>query len=231
MSRGGSDAVVLREFDLVSRNFVPGGFFLPEAKSGADWLDRDTLLLSSAGQGATASGYADSVRLWRRGEAPGQPIFQVDPASMGAGRGNTTGRTTGCCSWNTRISSTPRCSPATVPDPSANSISRAMPATCMTAAGWRCGRDRPGPSMAVPLRLIRWWASGWTPSSTATAASRFCLNRPSGVRLQGFSWIGGTLLVSILDELRPVFHSSSLVLGPAATWRDCRRAARPTPGD
>jgi prolyl oligopeptidase len=60
--------VVLREFDLFARNFVTGGFALPEAKGGAAWLDRDTLLLSSAlGEDmATSSGYARAVRLWRR---------------------------------------------------------------------------------------------------------------------------------------------------------------------
>src|ERR1700747_2776801 len=59
-SRGGADAVVLREFDLPSHDFVSGGFTLPEAKGGATWLDGDSLLLSSAwGEGmATSSGYA-----------------------------------------------------------------------------------------------------------------------------------------------------------------------------
>lgn len=35
LSRGGSDAVVLREFDLVRKCFVEDGFHLPEAKSSA----------------------------------------------------------------------------------------------------------------------------------------------------------------------------------------------------
>ncbi|HEX3411534.1 MAG TPA: S9 family peptidase, partial [Stellaceae bacterium] len=35
LSRGGADAVVLREFDLAARDFVSGGFALPEAKGGA----------------------------------------------------------------------------------------------------------------------------------------------------------------------------------------------------
>jgi prolyl oligopeptidase len=48
LSRGGSDAVVLREFDLSSREFVPDGFYLPESRSSIAWLDRDTLLLSSS---------------------------------------------------------------------------------------------------------------------------------------------------------------------------------------
>src|SRR5205814_635310 len=61
LSRGGSDAVVLREFDLETRAFVQDGFFLAEAKSSVDWLDADTLLLSSAYGGermTTTSGYA-----------------------------------------------------------------------------------------------------------------------------------------------------------------------------
>jgi prolyl oligopeptidase len=69
LSRGGSDAAVLREFDLAKREFVADGFTLPEAKGGGSWLDADTLLLSSSlGEGmATNSGYSRTVRLWRRG--------------------------------------------------------------------------------------------------------------------------------------------------------------------
>ena len=69
LSRGGSDAVVLREFDIAAKAFVKDGFVLPEAKSWVDWLDEDALLLSSAyGEGmATTSGYPRAVRLWRRG--------------------------------------------------------------------------------------------------------------------------------------------------------------------
>ena len=88
LSRGGGDAVVLREFDVWAREFVPGGFALPEAKGGADWVDRDTLLLSSAlGEGmATRSGYARTARLWRRGtDALAAPVlFETDAQSMAA---------------------------------------------------------------------------------------------------------------------------------------------------
>ncbi|BCG97305.1 hypothetical protein MesoLj131a_61690 [Mesorhizobium sp. 131-2-1] len=72
LSRGGSDAVVHREFDLSSLSFVADGFNLPEAKGDIDWLDPNTLLLSSAlGRGmATRSGYARTVRLWKRGADP-----------------------------------------------------------------------------------------------------------------------------------------------------------------
>src|SRR5438128_7447707 len=89
LSRGGADAVVLREFDLATREFVPEGFTLPEAKSGAAWLDRDTLLLSSAlGEGmATHSGYARTVRLWQRGANPlaAPVIFETRAEAMSVG--------------------------------------------------------------------------------------------------------------------------------------------------
>src|SRR5262245_20672888 len=89
LSRGGSDAVVLRESDVTAKAFVKDGFVLPEAKGGAVWLDKDTLLLSSAlGDGmATTSGYARTVRLWRRGADPATApvLFETARESMAVG--------------------------------------------------------------------------------------------------------------------------------------------------
>jgi prolyl oligopeptidase len=71
LSRGGADAVVIREFDLAEKRFVDGGFHLAEAKGGADWVDENTLLVSSALGGEsfqTVSGYARTARLYQRGE-------------------------------------------------------------------------------------------------------------------------------------------------------------------
>ncbi|MFZ1730858.1 MAG: prolyl oligopeptidase family serine peptidase [Bacteroidota bacterium] len=72
LSRGGSDAVVIREFDLQTKSFVEDGFYLPEAKSSAAWMDRNTVLISSSlGEGmATSSGYARQTKLWKRGTPP-----------------------------------------------------------------------------------------------------------------------------------------------------------------
>lgn len=69
LSRGGADAVVLREFDLTTQTFVEGGFFLPETKVFASWRDRDRLFISAdLGPGtATRSGYGRQARLWQRG--------------------------------------------------------------------------------------------------------------------------------------------------------------------
>jgi prolyl oligopeptidase len=88
LSRGGGDAVVLREFDLTTHVFVPGGFDLPEGKSSASWLDRDTLILSSAlGEDkATASGYPRTIRRWSRGQelTTAPVLFEVAADHMGS---------------------------------------------------------------------------------------------------------------------------------------------------
>jgi prolyl oligopeptidase len=68
LSRGGADAVVVREFDLNTREFIPDGFFLPEAKTGATWRNRDTLYVGTDfGPGSlTRSGYPRIVKEWDR---------------------------------------------------------------------------------------------------------------------------------------------------------------------
>jgi prolyl oligopeptidase len=67
LSRGGGDAVVVREFDLKTHAWVADGFRLPEAKTDIAWLDDDTVLFATAADGATSSGYGRIVREWRRG--------------------------------------------------------------------------------------------------------------------------------------------------------------------
>jgi len=76
LSDGGKDAVTLREFDTVTRQFVDGGFVLPESKGGAAWIDRDTLLISrDFGEGSlTKSGYPRTVRLLKRGQTVDQAV-------------------------------------------------------------------------------------------------------------------------------------------------------------
>lgn len=70
LSRGGSDAAVVREFDMTTRQFVPDGFELAEAKSNVTWEDHDTVLVGTDfGPGSmTESGYPRVVKRWRRGE-------------------------------------------------------------------------------------------------------------------------------------------------------------------
>ena len=69
LSNGGKDAVTIREFDIKTKAFVPGGFELPEGKQSVSWIDKDTLLVArewEPGQ-VTKSGYAYVVKEWKRG--------------------------------------------------------------------------------------------------------------------------------------------------------------------
>ena len=69
LSPGGTDANVVREFDLSTRDFVKDGFALPLSKNRWTWVDADTLLVGTAAAGdpVTDSGYPRAVRLWKRG--------------------------------------------------------------------------------------------------------------------------------------------------------------------
>ena len=69
LSRGGADAEVTREFDIPSRQFVENGFYLPESKGSASFIDQDTVFVSTDfGEGSmTDSGYPRITKLWKRG--------------------------------------------------------------------------------------------------------------------------------------------------------------------
>lgn len=86
LSDGGKDATTVREFDKQTRQFVEGGFNLPESKSGVTWIDRDTLLISYAYDPSTVtnSGYARSVRILKRGQTLDQAreVYAGDVTDM-----------------------------------------------------------------------------------------------------------------------------------------------------
>jgi prolyl oligopeptidase len=88
LSRGGADADVVREFDLGTKTFVPGGFTLPEAKSRVAWQGRDSLLVATDfGLGSlTSSGYPRIIREWRRGTPlrAAETIFEAEATDMSA---------------------------------------------------------------------------------------------------------------------------------------------------
>lgn len=89
LSRGGADAVVVREFDLEAKAFVDEGFMLPEAKTDVCWQDANTLLVGTdTGPGSlTDSGYPRTVRRWRRGQpfAQAELIFEGEAADVSVG--------------------------------------------------------------------------------------------------------------------------------------------------
>jgi prolyl oligopeptidase len=232
LSRGGADAVVLREFDLPARDFVPEGFTLPEAKGGAAWLDRDTLLLSSAsGEGmTTSSGYARTVRLWRRGTDPlaATVIFETQAHHMAVGADVDRESAEERLEFVDRIG-------------------------FFDAVVWIGDRTGPKTRIDVPTDASVEWHRGWLavkrrtpwtvggethPPDTVLGISlaaflagdrRFTkLFEPAERRaLQGFFWSGGRLVLSILDDLKPVFE----VLTPSdASWSRDRITGLPDIG-
>ena len=99
LSRGGSDAAVVREFDMVTRQFVRDGFTLPEAKTDISWEDLDTVLVGTDfGEGSlTDSGYPRVIKRWRRGTPleEAETVYSGEPADVmvGAGVDRTPGYT------------------------------------------------------------------------------------------------------------------------------------------
>ncbi len=87
LSRGGADAVVVREFDMVKKAFVEGGFTLPESKGGVAWRDKDTLYVArDFGPGTlSASGYPLVVKEWKRGTqlSAARALYQAGTGDVG----------------------------------------------------------------------------------------------------------------------------------------------------
>lgn len=99
LSRGGADAVTIREFDLKTKQFVRDGFALPEAKMNVSWRDKNTLFIGTDfGAGSlTDSGYPRIVKEWTRGTpiSTAKTIFegQKEDISVSAGRSSHRGIT------------------------------------------------------------------------------------------------------------------------------------------
>ena len=88
MSPGGGDADVVREFDLVDKAFVQGGFHVPEAKSETAWIDADHIYVGTDfGPGSmTKSSYPRTVRVWTRGTplAEAEQVYEVGMDDLAA---------------------------------------------------------------------------------------------------------------------------------------------------
>ncbi len=80
LSDGGKDAARQREYEIGAKAFVAGGFDIPEAKTSAEWQDRDTLLVATdwgpeSGQSTlTESGYPFVVKRLKRGQRLDQAV-------------------------------------------------------------------------------------------------------------------------------------------------------------
>ena len=88
LSRGGADAVLVREYDLGRRAFVPDGFTIAEAKTDVCWIDADHIYVGTdLGPGSlTDSGYPRVVLRWRRGTplAKAEAVYEASTEDVGA---------------------------------------------------------------------------------------------------------------------------------------------------
>ncbi|MGH6814323.1 MAG: prolyl oligopeptidase family serine peptidase [Hyphomicrobiaceae bacterium] len=218
LARGGSDAVVLREFDIGTQGFVEkDGFFLPEAKGGVAWLDRDTLFLSSAyGDGmATKSGYARTVRLWRRGADVSRVpvVFETTPDSMSVGVSVDRTQGTEAVWFHDNVGFFD--AHFRMGDRTGVKIKLDLPSDIWMAThrGWLAVKRRTawtigGPTYAPDTLL------GIELSAFLAGDRNFAVLYEPGPRqaLESFFWCHGRLVLSFLDELQPAFA----VLTPAA---------------
>jgi len=87
LSRGGADASVVREFDIATRGFVEGGFYVPEAKTDVGWIDADRIYVGTDfGPGSlTSSGYPRLVKEWHRGTPLSEAavVYEGKPDDVG----------------------------------------------------------------------------------------------------------------------------------------------------
>ncbi|MFM0337570.1 prolyl oligopeptidase family serine peptidase [Paraburkholderia fungorum] len=92
LSDGGSDSIIVREFDLDTQRFVDGGFVIAEpGKHTISWIDRDTVYLGwdNGGTSLTRSGYPREVRRWTRGTpiADASVVFSAGFDDIGVAAG------------------------------------------------------------------------------------------------------------------------------------------------
>lgn len=210
LSRGGGDAVVLREYDLATRAFPAGGFALPEAKGGADWLDRDTLLVSLALDAAssTRSGYPRSIRLLRRGETPGEAriLFETGVESMGAWGGVEREDGREILVFQEQLGFFDQAIHLGDREGRSRRIDLPTDLRLSWQRGWLAAQPRKpwtvggvthAPDTVLGARLAEVLAGEARFRTLFTPAPRRAL--------QGFFWCDGRLVLSVLDELRPVF--------------------------
>eukprot|EP00934_Nitzschia_sp_Nitz4_P006957 Nitzschia sp. Nitz4//scaffold121_size67750//38071//40463//NITZ4_006071-RA/size67750-augustus-gene-0.123-mRNA-1//1//CDS//3329534360//6947//frame0 len=87
LSKGPSDSVVTREFDLLTSTFVKeNAFNLPEAKTRASYKSRDVLLVGSdfGPDTLTTAGFPRTIREWKRGTnlADAPTVFEGEKSDI-----------------------------------------------------------------------------------------------------------------------------------------------------
>lgn len=71
LSDGGKDATTNREFNLKTQSFIKDGFFIPESKTSATWINENSLLVADGTNqdNLTKSGYPTQIKILKRGQS------------------------------------------------------------------------------------------------------------------------------------------------------------------
>jgi prolyl oligopeptidase len=231
LSRGGADAVVVREFDVETRRFVEGGFVLPEAKTDVDWLDADTLLVGTDfGPGSmTDSGYPRVIKRWKRGTPLSEATVVFEGQKTDVSAWATVDLTPGHeRTWVGRSPDFYTTEAFLVRDGRLQKIDKPADATLAFHKEWalltlrsalsQAGTTFPAGSLVVAkaadlLAGRARWRAVFTPSAT--------------VALSGYTWTRDRLLLNLLDNVAGRIEE----LTPSADGDWARRAVKaPHPG-
>ena len=90
LSKGGKDASVIREFDLIKKEFVKAGFYLPESRTVVSWLSKEEIALATdwkTKDSFTSSNYPRILKTLKRGQTLNevQTLLKAEKTDMGVG--------------------------------------------------------------------------------------------------------------------------------------------------
>ncbi len=212
LSDGGRDANVVREYDTRTRQFVEGGFSLPNGKQSATWEDENTILIARDwGEGTmTASGYPFVIKRLRRGQPieQAQEVFRGRPEDVRVapivlrdpqGRVHGVGAYRGLDFFNSEYTIFRAGGNVVLPLPRRSSLAGIIDGRLLVTLdeAWDAGNGlRFAPDSVVSYDLEQWKSDPLT--------ARPALVWAPGPRqtLSGIATTRGKLLVSILDNVR-----------------------------
>ena len=220
LSRGGSDADVTREFDLVDKQWVKDGFFRPEAKGGLGWIDADRVYVyTDFGAGSmTSSGYPRIVKEWTRGAplASATVVYEGKPDDMyiAASRDHTPGYERDFVSrtlafyrdelYLRRADGT--LAKIDAPDSAIKSV-HAQWLALQLRDPWTIGTQTyPAGALLV---------SDFDAFMAGKREFRVVFTPTDRTSLEGFTWTRGTLVLNVLDDVK----NRLSVLDPAHGWQ------------
>lgn len=86
LSPSGGDAIIIREFNMDTKEFLDDGYSVPLAKSQISWADKDTVFIGTdfGSASMTDSGYPRIIKQWKRGTplSEAQSLFTADKKSI-----------------------------------------------------------------------------------------------------------------------------------------------------